>query len=38
VARVNGEDFKEQDDISTKYKLNTAEYKGAIVRPNKLTS
>jgi len=38
VARVNGEDFKEEDNISVKYKLNTTKYKGAIVRPNKLTS
>jgi hypothetical protein len=38
VAGINGEDFKEEDDISTKCELNTAEYKGAIVRPNKLTS
>jgi hypothetical protein len=37
VARVNGEDFKEEDDIGAKCKLNTAKYKGAIVRPNKLT-
>jgi len=38
VARINGEDFKEEDDISAKCELNTAKYKGAIVRPNKLTS
>jgi hypothetical protein len=38
VAGINGEDFKEEDDISAEYKLNTAKYKGAIVRPNKLTS
>jgi len=38
VAGVNSEDFKEEDNISTKYKLNTAKYKGAVVRPNKLTS
>jgi hypothetical protein len=37
VARVNGKDFKEEDDINTKYKLNTAKYKGAIVRLDKLT-
>ena len=37
MARVNGKDFKEEDDISAKYKLNTTEYKGAMVRPNKLT-
>jgi hypothetical protein len=37
VARVNSEDFEEEDNIGAKYKLNTAKYKGAIVRPNKLT-
>jgi hypothetical protein len=38
VAGVNGEDFKEEDDISAECELNTAKYKGAVVRPNKLTS
>ena len=38
VAGVNGEDFKEEDNIGTKCKLNTAEYKGAVVRSDKLTS
>ena len=37
VAGVNGEDFEEEDDINAEYKLNTAEYKGAIVRLDKLT-
>ena len=38
VARINSEVFKEEDDISAKYKLNTVKYKGAIVRLDKLTS
>jgi hypothetical protein len=38
VAGVNSEDFKEENDISAKYKPNTAEYKGAVVRLDKLTS
>ena len=38
VARVNGEDFKEKDDISAEYKLNAAKYKGAMFRLDKLTS
>jgi len=37
VAGVNGEDFKEEDDISAEYKLNAAKYKGAIFRLDKLT-
>ena len=38
VAGVNGEDFKEEDDIGAKYELNAAKYKGAIFRLDKLTS
>ena len=38
MAGVNGEDFKEEDNISAKYKLNAAKYKGAIFRSDKLTS
>ena len=38
MAGVNSKDFKEEDNISAKYKLNTAKYKGAIVRLDKLTS
>ena len=38
VAGVNGEDFEEEDDIDAECELNTAEYKGAVVRSDKLTS
>ena len=36
MARDNDGDFKGEDDISTKYKLNAAKYKGAIFRLDKL--
>ena len=37
VAGVNGEDFEEEDDIDAECELNTAEYKGAVVRSDELT-
>ena len=37
VAGVNGEDFEEEDDIGAECELNTAEYKGAVVRSDELT-
>lgn len=37
MAGVNSKDFKEEDSISAKCKLNTAEYKGAVSRTDKLT-
>ena len=38
VAKINSKDFKKEDSISTKYKLNTTKYKGAVFRSNKLTN
>ena len=38
MAGVNGEDFEEEDDIDAECELNTAEYKGAVVRLDELTS
>jgi hypothetical protein len=37
VAGVNGEGFKEEDDIGAECELNAAEYKGAVFRSDKLT-
>ena len=38
VAGVNSKDFKKKDSINTKCKLNTAKYKGAVFKLNKLIS
>jgi len=37
VAGVNGEDFKEEDDIGAECELNAAKYKGAMFRSDELT-